>query len=371
MTRTARIPAFLAVLLTALSASAVSPPLLNCALIIDPGHGGADKGAQITDSIYEDEVNLDIARHLRDYASRHGVRVYLTRDAGDADDTITNSRQRVNRAYARALEDGVPHENTTLIALHADALFNKRLSGAMIYIPEPQMTRGEAPRLQQEKAASQHFAESVLKKLRKQGDTFPVFDFGEPIRSVVRKPDGKAYSPAVLRDTFPPVRILIEAGNARNTTDAAHLSDPDWRREFARMISAAYVEHFMLPGVCREDMGDVQKNEHNAVLGLRIMIGAQMSYHERNQCYAPDLEVLIEEEPYYMESTWARPRDGYRFEMQPDKAGYTITATPIEPGITGRKWFYTDASAVIRYSTAGPATTHSVPLGQSEKASTK
>lgn len=371
MPRNISIVATLGVVLIALSASGASRPLLNYALIIDPGHGGTDKGAQITDSIYEDEVNLDIARHLRDYVSRHGVRVYLTRDTDDPNDAITDSRQRVNRAYARALEDGVPHENTTLIALHADALFNKRLSGAMIYIPEPQMTRGEACRLQQEMAASQRFAESVLSRLQKQGDTFPVFDVGEPVRSVVRKPDGEAYSPAVLRETFPPARILIEAGNARNTIDAAHLSDPDWRREFARMVSEAYIEHFMLPGVCREAMGDVRKNEHNAVLGLRIMIGSQMAYHERNQCYAPDLEVLIEEEPYYMESTWARPRDGYCFEMQPDEKGYTITATPIEPGITGRKWFCTDASAVIRYSTEGPATAHSAPLGQIEEAAGK
>lgn len=227
--------------------AAAAPPMLNCALIIDPGHGGAEKGAPITDEISEDEITLGIAKHLRDFVAQHGVRVYLTRDIDDPEAAITDSRQRVNRAYARALEDGVPHDNTALIALHADALFNTRASGTMVYIPEPKMTRGKILRLLTEKARSKCFATGVLEKLRTQGEDFPVYNLGEPIRSVVREPGGKAYSPAVLRDTFPPVRILIEAGNARNTGDATHLADTAWQREFARIVAEAYVEHFMLP----------------------------------------------------------------------------------------------------------------------------
>lgn len=43
--------------------------------------------------------------------------------------------------------------------------------------------------------------------------------------------------------------------------------------------------------------------------------------------------------------------------------GYSIAASPISPGTTGTKYFYTDQTGVIRASTAGPADKNSTPIG--------
>ena len=42
---------------------------------------------------------------------------------------------------------------------------------------------------------------------------------------------------------------------------------------------------------------------------------------------------------------------------------YTISASPVTPGTTGQRYFYTDQSGTIRASVAGSADSSSTPLG--------
>ncbi len=37
-------------------------------------------------------------------------------------------------------------------------------------------------------------------------------------------------------------------------------------------------------------------------------------------------------------------------------SNYTVNANPTTPGTTGRRWFFTDETFVIRYNTTGPST---------------
>ncbi len=48
-------------------------------IVIDAGHGGADGGAVAADGTEEKEINLQIARHLRDVLAVMGYRVGMTR----------------------------------------------------------------------------------------------------------------------------------------------------------------------------------------------------------------------------------------------------------------------------------------------------
>jgi type IV pilus assembly protein PilA len=41
---------------------------------------------------------------------------------------------------------------------------------------------------------------------------------------------------------------------------------------------------------------------------------------------------------------------------------YTISASPVVPGKSGKRYFFTDQSGVIRYNSGGPATLTSTPL---------
>jgi prepilin-type N-terminal cleavage/methylation domain-containing protein len=62
-------------------------------------------------------------------------------------------------------------------------------------------------------------------------------------------------------------------------------------------------------------------------------------------------------------------KSGYRFAYVPgatDPAGnvltYSITATPVSPGSTGQRSFFTDQSGTIRNTSSGTADSNSAPL---------
>ena len=63
-------------------------------------------------------------------------------------------------------------------------------------------------------------------------------------------------------------------------------------------------------------------------------------------------------------------KSGYRFAYVPvarDPAGnvlsYTVTATPVAPGSSGQRSFFTDQSGTIRSTSSGTADSTSAPLG--------
>jgi len=64
-------------------------------VVIDPGHGGREKGAQFGD-VYEKDVNMKLARELATVLEREGVRVRLTRDGDQAVGLTARSEIAIN-----------------------------------------------------------------------------------------------------------------------------------------------------------------------------------------------------------------------------------------------------------------------------------
>ena len=54
-------------------------PLRDITIVIDPGHGGNEKGAVSCLRNYEKDINLKIALYLYKELSRKGANVYMTR----------------------------------------------------------------------------------------------------------------------------------------------------------------------------------------------------------------------------------------------------------------------------------------------------
>lgn len=88
---------------------------------LDPGHGGADLGAQL-DGANEAELMLQFARELREALLRGGAdEVVLTRDA----DRFTALSARVSAARAADAD--------ILVSLHADGLGETRAGGVTVF----------------------------------------------------------------------------------------------------------------------------------------------------------------------------------------------------------------------------------------------
>ena len=267
-------------------------------VILDPGHGGRDQGAAVRSAgLYEDELNYDIAcRIKRILETETRAKVYMTmrdRSQGfnptevsrfmhDEDEELLttppypNTDARVsaylraylaNHIYRQERARGVDDRKILFASIHCDALFNASLRGAMIYVPgasyrsDREMPSGaifdqfEESRKhraflttvadrRRDEALSRNFANTVLHSLSRHDPPIKVHDTGDPIRNVIRQSGGRAYVPAVLRNTLVPTKVLIECANLTNPTDQANLANPKWRQWFAEAFVDALRRHF-------------------------------------------------------------------------------------------------------------------------------
>ncbi len=261
-------------------------------VVLDPGHGGRDHGASKERlGLYEDELNYDIAcRIKRIIEARTRAKIHMllfdptqgyepvnrTWFGHDTDEVLLTSPQYknidarisanlrwylANSIYRKELEKGTDPRKMIFTSVHADALFNESLRGAMVYIPgakhrgdgeehsgkpydrfkevceHPGVTTTAAQR-QRDEALSRNFAETLLAALGNHNPPIMRHKAGDPIRSQIRQNYGQVFVPAVLRNTLIPTKVLVETANLTNPTDCKRLADPEWREWFAE----AYVE---------------------------------------------------------------------------------------------------------------------------------
>ncbi|MFP4502213.1 MAG: N-acetylmuramoyl-L-alanine amidase [Candidatus Hydrogenedentota bacterium] len=265
-------------------------------VILDPGHGGRDQGAA-SNGLYEDELVYDIACRLKRRLERDThAKVYMTlrdlehgftpRDVShfqhETNEVLLttppyrNTDARIsanlrwylaNHIYRKERAAGVDERQIVFISLHCDMLFNTRLRGAMVYVPGAKYrrdrecpsgnsynrytevkgyrtltTNGSARR--RDEALSHNFAVNILDAMRQHDPPLKVHSASQPIRNVIRQSGGRAYVPAVLRNTLVPTKVLVEAASMNNRTDRTHLANPKWREWFASALVDALKKQY-------------------------------------------------------------------------------------------------------------------------------
>ena len=103
-------------------------------VILDPGHGGIDGGAE-ANNLIEKDINLAIALNLRDFLSVQGFRVIMTRedDRSIHDQGITQiSRQKRSDMYNRLaiIED---HPEAIFVSIHQNKFEQAAVCGAQVF----------------------------------------------------------------------------------------------------------------------------------------------------------------------------------------------------------------------------------------------
>jgi len=90
-------------------------------VVLDPGHGGSDKGAVSPRNVHEKLLVLDVAKRVRNLLQARGLTVYLTRDS---DKKLTLSERTRKAASWNA---------SLFVSLHADSA-SKTAKGAGTFI---------------------------------------------------------------------------------------------------------------------------------------------------------------------------------------------------------------------------------------------
>lgn len=197
-------------------ASAAATRAKIAAVILDPGHGGADEGAVIPDGVPEKAIALAVAQKLKQSLEPLlSAKVLLTRE----DDASLTEAQRV--LFSERLKGDV------FVSIHAGAGFTGQAHGVAIFCHPVQPGMPQHPG----SAASRRLAHAVQHAIATGTDTNvqPVREI--PLRVLSRLGDTPA--------------ILVEVGYVTNGAEATLLAQDAYQQTLADAIAtgiAAYAQ---------------------------------------------------------------------------------------------------------------------------------
>ena len=231
-------------------AAELVPPLPEGAgpvvVVLDPGHGGIDPGAE-RDGLTEADLMLTFARELKEVLLRDGrFAVVLTRD----DDVFVPLETRTS--IAREAEADI------FLSLHADALAEGEAQGATVYTLSEEATDAATAAL-----AERHDRDDLLAgvDLSDQDDvvaevlmdmarteTMPRTErLAQAVVGAIKAAEIRMHRRPMQSGAFSVLKspdipsVLLERGFLSSERDFTRLTDPDWRARMAEAIRIALV----------------------------------------------------------------------------------------------------------------------------------
>ncbi len=212
-------------------------------IVIDPGHGGVDPGAE-AEGINEKTLMLTFARELQETLRRAGgFEVSLTR----TDDYFVSLERRVAIAHERRAD--------VFVSLHADALAHGTAHGATVYLLSKEASDAASAQL-----AERHDRDDLLSGVDLHDTDDRVTGILLDMARQETRPRGEALAGAIvdgIAQTGGPMNrrplrsasfsvlkaadipsVLIEIGFLSSPRDLENLRDPNWRQRMADGIRA-------------------------------------------------------------------------------------------------------------------------------------
>lgn len=196
-------------------------------ILIDPGHGGIDGGAQSKTGTIEKDINLQIALKLRDNLEEKGYKVYMTRDEDEGLYQKGNTvREKKREDLNRRVEMKKETECDIFVSIHQNMFPQSKCYGAQVWYASNDNSYNLATIVQDS------IKESVKDNNKR-----------------VAKPAAEAY--LILRDKYEGASILVECGFLSNPDEEARLKSDEHQNLIVEGISNGIDKYFD---------GDVNKN---------------------------------------------------------------------------------------------------------------
>jgi N-acetylmuramoyl-L-alanine amidase len=212
-------------------------------VVIDPGHGGIDPGAE-RGGVAEKDLMLSFARSLSEALQRAGIDVVMTRE----DDIFVALETRVALAHQA--------EGDLFISLHADILTQGGARGATVYV-----LSDEASDTATEHLAARHNRSDIIAGVDLTGSDDQVAGILLDLARQETEPRSMALATALvagMKEAGGPMNrkplrnagfsvlksadipsVLIELGFLSADRDLANLRDPVWREGMVKALADA------------------------------------------------------------------------------------------------------------------------------------
>ncbi|WP_066390249.1 N-acetylmuramoyl-L-alanine amidase CwlD [Neobacillus mesonae] len=193
-------------------------PLSGKIILLDPGHGGPDGGAESGDTL-EKDIALEITLKVRDYLQQQGALVVMTRETDkDLADPGTRgySRRKVEDLKKR-LEMINNFDNDFFASIHLNAIPSVRWSGAQTFY---------APHHEENARAAKFIQEELRKNLENTNRK--------------AKPISQVY---ILKHAEKP-GVLVEVGFLSNPGERENLKNESYQIKVAESIYRGILRYF-------------------------------------------------------------------------------------------------------------------------------
>lgn len=210
-------------------------------IVIDPGHGGKDPGAISPHGIKEKDINLQIARLVKDVLEKKGFKVYLTRNS----DRFLTLKERVEIARK--------YKADLFVSIHANANRNRRIKGMEIYFISPKhfnnqhrikKTKGILPWNFEGELKPSYNTKQILWDMAFSYNNAQSIDISYWLYHTlkeegfnIRKPKGASFY--VLKYAYVP-SILVEVGYLTNPYEERIITKRYYQRQIAEAIGMCF-----------------------------------------------------------------------------------------------------------------------------------
>lgn len=189
-------------------------------ILIDPGHGGIDGGAQSKNGTIEKDINLQISLKLKENLMNKGYTVYMTRDIDEGlYQKGTTIREKKRDDLKRRTEMKVETNCDIFVSIHQNMFAQSKCYGAQVWYAANDKSSSLA-----------NVVQDSLKETIKDNN------------KRVAKPAGEAY--LILRDKFDGASVLVECGFLSNPEEEARLKSEEHQNLIVEGISLGIDRYF-------------------------------------------------------------------------------------------------------------------------------
>lgn len=185
-------------------------------IVLDSGHGGVDPGKVGVNKVYEKDINLSIAKLLKEHLEQNDCRVIMTRnsDEGLYEESDSNKKMADMRRRVEIIDES---EADLIVSIHQNSFLQASSRGAQVFYQVSS---------EQGKLLAEQIQNSLIQEV-------------DPENHRQAKSNADYYLLQKTKDTM----VIVECGFLSNPEEAELLCDPEYQRKIARAITLGILEY--------------------------------------------------------------------------------------------------------------------------------